>query len=65
MSKAKKLLALEEGGGHDRQSFVLELRAEPGVDGWRALKLALKVLLRGFGLKCTRVRIVENERKSP
>jgi len=37
-------------------TFVLVLRPEPGVDGDRALRAALKRLLRDHGLRCTGAR---------
>jgi hypothetical protein len=40
----------------DRPTFVIVLRPEPGVDPVRALRAALKVLLRRFGLKALEVR---------
>jgi hypothetical protein len=41
-----------------RPIFTIVLRAEPGVtEPVKALRLALKTLLRRFGLRC--VRIVE------
>ena len=39
----------------DRPTFVLVLRPEPGVEPIRALRAALKVLLRRFGLRCVGV----------
>jgi len=36
--------------------FVLKLRALPGVDAVRALRHALKRLLRSYGLKCIDLR---------
>ena len=42
-----------------RPTFVLQLRAEPHVvDPVRALRRALKILLRRFGLRCLDVREV-------
>jgi hypothetical protein len=38
-------------------TFLLRLRALPGVDGVRALRAALKTLLRCYGLKCLSVEI--------
>jgi len=35
----------------ERPTFVLVLRPLPGVDGERALRAALKFLLRRFGLR--------------
>jgi hypothetical protein len=40
----------------DRPTYVLRLRPEPGVAGLRALRAALKVLLRRFGLRCIELR---------
>jgi hypothetical protein len=37
--------------------FVIRLRALPGVDGVRALKAALKTLLRRYGLRCLSVEV--------
>jgi len=37
--------------------FLVRLRALPGVDGVQALRAALKVLLRRFGLKCLSVEV--------
>jgi hypothetical protein len=39
----------------DRPTFVVTLRPEPGIDPIRALRRLLKVLLRGYGMKCTSV----------
>ena len=36
----------------ERPIFTLVLRPEPGVEPIRALRAALKVLLRRFGLRC-------------
>ena len=36
-------------------TFLVRLRALPGVDGVRALRAALKVLLRRFGLQAVSV----------
>ena len=38
-----------------RPVFTITLRAEKGVDGWRALRAALKALLRLYGLRCLRL----------
>ena len=38
-----------------RPVFVVTMRAEPGVDSWRALRAALKALLRLYGLRCLRL----------
>jgi hypothetical protein len=35
-----------------RPIFLIRLRALPGVDGVRALRAALKTLLRRYGLQC-------------
>ena len=43
-------------GQATRPIFIVRLRPQPGVDGIRALRLALKVLLRRFGLKAIDVR---------
>jgi hypothetical protein len=40
-----------------RPTFLIELRPQPGVDAVRALRMALKVLLRRFGLKAVKVEI--------
>ena len=49
----------------DRPTYVLRLRPEPGVDAVRALRGALKVLLRRFGLRCVEVRKVPERDGSP
>ena len=36
----------------DRPTFILHFRPEPGVDPIRALRAALKELLRRHGLRC-------------
>jgi hypothetical protein len=36
--------------------FVVQLRAEPGVDGIRAFRALLKVALRRFGLRAVDAR---------
>lgn len=46
-----------------RQTFLLRLRPEPGVDGVRALRSALKSILRRFGLKALDVREETPERE--
>ena len=38
-----------------RPVFIVTLRAEKGVDAIRAMRGALKVLLRTFGLRCIRL----------
>jgi hypothetical protein len=40
----------------DRPAFVVTLKAMPGVDPVIALRLALKVLRRAFGLQCVSIR---------
>jgi hypothetical protein len=37
--------------------FLVRLCALPGIDGIRALRAALKVLLRKYGLKCVSVEV--------
>ena len=39
----------------ERETITIVLRPEPGVDGIAALRAALKVLLRRFGLKAISV----------
>jgi hypothetical protein len=39
----------------ERPTFVLRLRPEKGIDAIRALRHALKRLLRCYGLRCTAV----------
>jgi hypothetical protein len=46
----------------ERTRFGLVLEPLVGVDGWRALKAALKTLLRAFGLKCISVRVHDQEK---
>ncbi len=36
----------------DRPVYLLRLRADPDVDAIRALRSALKLLARRFGLRC-------------
>jgi hypothetical protein len=43
-------------GAHERPIFMLALRPLPGIDGIRALRRALKFLLRKFGLKVISIR---------
>jgi hypothetical protein len=40
-------------GLSERQVFTIQLRAEPGIDGIRSLRRALKLLRRYYALKCT------------
>jgi hypothetical protein len=35
-----------------RPTYLIRLRPEPGVDAIHALRRALKILLRGFGMRC-------------
>jgi hypothetical protein len=44
-----------------REAYVLTLRPMPGVDGIRALRAALKFLLRRFGLKAVKIGEVRNQ----
>jgi hypothetical protein len=39
----------------NRPTLVLHLRPEPRIDAIRALRAALKVLLRQFGLRCVAI----------
>lgn len=39
-----------------RPTFIVRLQPKPGVDAVRALRAALKVLLRRFGLKAIEVK---------
>jgi hypothetical protein len=48
---------------NQRPICVLRLRAEPGIDAVRALRFALKFLLRRLGLKCISIR--EDTHKEP
>jgi hypothetical protein len=41
----------------ERPVFVVRLRADPEIDGIKALRLALKILWRRFGLKCLSAQI--------
>ena len=36
----------------DRPTFTLVLRPEPHIDPIKSLRAVLKVLLRGYGMKC-------------
>jgi hypothetical protein len=40
----------------ERPVYVLRLRPEPGIDGARALRFALKRLLRDYGMRCLGAR---------
>src|SRR5262245_31309097 len=39
-----------------RPIFTIEVRAEPGIDAIRALRLGLKRMLRYYGLRCISIR---------
>jgi hypothetical protein len=43
----------------DRPIFLMTLRPEPGIDPIRSLRSVLKVLLRGYGMKCLRIDQIE------
>jgi hypothetical protein len=45
------------GLGSNRPVYVVSLRAKPGVDPIRALRGALKVLGRRFGLRAVKVEV--------
>lgn len=45
----------------ERPTFKLLVRAEPRVDGIRALRWLLKGMLRGYGLRCLSVTEVNQE----
>jgi hypothetical protein len=51
-------LAQQERGvvSKERPVFILEVRAEPGVDAIRALRWLLKSMRRRFGLRCVSAR---------
>jgi hypothetical protein len=51
----RKRLQRSSDGSLAGPTFVLRLRPEPGIDPVRALRAALKVLLRRFGLKAIEV----------
>jgi hypothetical protein len=42
---------------HRTVTFLVRLRALPGVDGVRALRAALKTLLRKYGLRCVSAEV--------
>jgi hypothetical protein len=48
----------------DRQTFVLLLRPLPGVNVTRALRWALKGLLRRYGLRCISIAEEHHEEKN-
>ena len=50
--------------GQPRPTYTVRLRPLPGVDAVRALRAALKVLLRRFGLKALEVRQSNNKPKA-
>jgi hypothetical protein len=39
-----------------RQSFILTVRAEPGIDAIKSLRRTLKTMLRRDGLRCVDIR---------
>jgi hypothetical protein len=41
---------------NDRPTYVVVLRPEPNIDGSRALRAALKFMLRKYGLRVVRMR---------
>ena len=45
----------------DRPIFVLRLRPEPGVNGYRALRELLKRLLRTHGFRCLDAREMSDD----
>ena len=45
----------------DRPTFVMTLRPEPGIDPIHSLRSVLKVLLRGYGMKCLRIDQIETK----
>jgi hypothetical protein len=47
----------------DRPIFVMTLRAEPNVDPIKSLRAVLKVLLRGYGMKCLSVNQIEDRKE--
>jgi hypothetical protein len=47
---------------HERTSYLLTIRPEPGVDSIRALRAWLKIGLRTFGLKCVEITPREQEK---
>jgi hypothetical protein len=54
---AKKMVGCAMTAREQRPIFIIRLRADSGVaDPVRALRQALKVLLRRFGLRCVDVR---------
>jgi hypothetical protein len=47
--------------GDEHASYLITVRAEPGVDGIRALRAWLKIGLRSFGLRCVGITPREEE----
>jgi hypothetical protein len=54
-----KRLASKEAVSADRERFVVELRAAPGVNAVLASRRLLKLALRVCGLRCIHVRVVK------
>jgi hypothetical protein len=48
----------------ERRAFVVQLRAEPGIDGIKALRALLKFAGRRLGLRAIDVRELQDERNS-
>jgi len=44
----------------ERTKYVLVLRPEPGVNAIRSLRMALKALLRRYGLRVTDIAAIED-----
>jgi hypothetical protein len=59
---ARKNPAGKKAVGANRERFVVEFCAMPGVNAIRALRQLLKFALRTCGLKCIRIT---RERKAP
>jgi hypothetical protein len=49
--------------GDERQTYLLTVRAEPGVDAIRALRAWLKRGLRDFGLRCVELQEDKQQRR--
>jgi|SoiMetStandDraft_2_1073263.scaffolds.fasta_scaffold204613_2 hypothetical protein len=45
--------------------FMLTLRALPNVDGIKAVRAVLKILLRRYGLRCIKIEEREADSKAP
>jgi hypothetical protein len=58
---SRKYLPDDRGRQKPPPVFTLQLTALPNVDAIRALRAALKVLLRRFGLRCTSVSVEHDE----